>query len=102
MRKIILLVLVGCGGASGAVDGAPVAARASAVEDAGAVAETATPDAGPCYELPVTTYCPADSTTAYWCHSAPGLMTSPGAGCAPLGFGDWDGGDVVAGQWCCR
>jgi hypothetical protein len=76
-------------------------------DDAGAGA------AAQCQQLPVDTYCPgsmsggrgpvdAGQQTAYWCHGAPDADLSPGPGCTYVSGSDWDGGSVVAGQWCCR
>ena len=107
MKKAVLamhmaIVLMGCG--------AEVITPPAPVVEAPAMAPATPPavDAGapdvesPCYALSSTMYCPSDATAAYWCHSAPGQMESPAPGCWPLGLGDWDGGSVVAGQWCCR
>ena len=107
-------LLLGCGGATDRPGLAPSTAPSKAIEEpSGPIVVDADADAGadvgadvdaPCYPLSSTLYCPDDAgvTVAYWCHSAPGQMTSPRPGCWPLGFGDWDGGSVVAGQWCCQ
>ena len=95
-------LLLGCGGATNpgfGTDTAPV------VDDAGAGWGWA---ASPCSLLPSDTYCPGSASVwgppdaavlvAYWCSAG---FSPDAAGCAgPLYL--WDGGGVVAGQYCCR
>lgn len=55
-----------------------------------------------CYVLTSSVDCPDWTSTPYWCHWPQGPAIGPdAAGCAgPLYL--WDGGGVVAGQYCCR